>query len=160
VATLLILVVAVSSVFSATLGYTRIPYAAARDGAFFAVFGRLHSKKNFPHVSLLVLGGIALIFSFLFRMSEVISGILAMRILIQFVAQSVGLVLLRRRYGSRDLPYKMKLYPLPVIISVTIWLFILYTTGKYALYGIGFVLLGWVAFQLAEKYQLFHKHKE
>ncbi len=35
VVTILILWVAFASIFSATLGYSRIPYAAARDGAFF-----------------------------------------------------------------------------------------------------------------------------
>jgi fructoselysine transporter len=160
VATALILVVAISSVFSATLGYTRIPYAAARDGAFFKVFGELHPEKKFPHISLLVLGGIAFVFSMLFRMRDVISGILAMRILVQFVAQSVGLILLRRRFGSRDLPYKMKFYPIPVIISISIWLFILYTTGKFAIYGIGFILVGWLAFYLANRFKLFHQNPQ
>lgn len=157
VATALILVVALSSVFSATLGYTRIPYAAAKDGAFFPVFARLHPEKKFPHVSLLVLGSIAFVFSLLLRMGDVIQGILAMRILVQFVAQSVGLVLLRRRFGTGHLPYKMKLYPLPVVISITIWLFILYNTGYFALWGLGFALLGCMAFVLAEKYRLFKK---
>lgn len=157
VATALILLVAISSVFSATLGYTRIPYAAAKDGAFFSVFAKLHPTKKFPHVSLLALGAIAFVFSLLFRMGEVISGILAMRILVQFVAQSVGLVLLRRRFGTGHLPYKMKLYPLPVIISIIIWLFILYTTGSFAYWGIGFAALGCVAFWLADKYHLFKK---
>jgi fructoselysine transporter len=39
------LLVAFSSVFSATLGYSRIPYAAAADGAFFKVFAKLHPPK-------------------------------------------------------------------------------------------------------------------
>jgi fructoselysine transporter len=155
VATVLILIVAVSSVFSATLGYTRIPYAAAKDNAFFSVFARLHPEKGFPHIALLTLGAIAFVFSLLFRMRDVISGILAMRILIQFVAQSFGLILLRRRFGTTHLSYKMPAYPLPVIISVTIWLFILYTTGQFALWGLGFILLGCGAFYLAEKYNLF-----
>jgi fructoselysine transporter len=155
VATVLILFVALSSVFSATLGYTRIPYAAANDQAFFPVFGRLHRTKHFPHIALLTLGGIALVFSLLFRMRDVISGILAMRILVQFVAQTIGLMLLRKRNGTAHLPYKMKLYPLPAIISVTIWLFILYTTGYFAIWGLGFIALGLLAFYLAEKYRVF-----
>ena len=38
------------------LGYSRIPYAAARDGYFFKAFAELHPTKGFPHISLLVLG--------------------------------------------------------------------------------------------------------
>ena len=55
-ATALILVTAFGSVFSATLGYSRVPYAAALDGNFFSVFARVHPTKRFPNVSLLALG--------------------------------------------------------------------------------------------------------
>src|SRR5262249_10513608 len=54
--TAMVLWTAFGSVFALLLGYSRIPYAAAIDGNFFRVFGRLHKKKNFPHVSLLVVG--------------------------------------------------------------------------------------------------------
>ena len=64
VITVLILWVAFASVFSATLGYSRIPYAAAKDGAFFKVFSTLHPTKHFPHVSLLVLGKITFVLCF------------------------------------------------------------------------------------------------
>ena len=46
--TLLILWTAFGSVFALLLGYSRIPYAAAQDGWFFRVFGRLHPTKRFP----------------------------------------------------------------------------------------------------------------
>ncbi len=93
IATCLILWVAFASVFSSTLGYSRIPYAAAADGEFFKIFSRLHPEKNFPYVSLLFLGGLAFIFSMLFKLKDVISAILAMRIMIQFIGQAVGLLI-------------------------------------------------------------------
>ena len=55
-ATALILVTAFGSVFSATLGYSRVPYAAALDGNFFSIFARVHPTKRFPNVSLIALG--------------------------------------------------------------------------------------------------------
>src|SRR6185503_6528241 len=63
--TLMVLWTAFGSVFALLLGYSRIPYAAARDGCFFKVFGRLHPRKNFPHVSLVVIGLISIICAFL-----------------------------------------------------------------------------------------------
>ncbi len=128
VATVLILWVAFASVFSATLGYSRIPYAAALDGRFFAPFAKLHPTKNFPYVSLLALGSIAFVFSLLFKIEQVISAILAMRILVQFIGQGVGLVLLRKRKGTSGLPFKMPLFPIPVIIATAFWLFIFIST--------------------------------
>ena len=56
----MILWTAFGSVFALLLGYSRIPYAAARDGYFFKAFGRLHAKDGFPYVSLLVLGAISI----------------------------------------------------------------------------------------------------
>jgi fructoselysine transporter len=111
------------------LGYSRVPYAAAVDGAFFKIFGKLHPTKNFPYVSLLILAGFAFIFSMLFKMKHVIDGILAMRIIVQFVGQAVGIILLRKRNGTKKLPYKMPLYPLPVILAIAMWLFIFCATG-------------------------------
>jgi len=129
VATIMILWVALASLFAVMLGYSRVPYAAAVDGAFFSVFAKLHPTKNFPYVSLLLLTALAFIFSLLFRMGDIISGILAMRIMVQFVGQAAGIVLLRERNGSRHLPYKMPAYPIPVILVIAMWLFIFYATG-------------------------------
>ncbi|MEO6548762.1 MAG: APC family permease [Ferruginibacter sp.] len=129
VATLMILWVALASLFAVMLGYSRVPYAAAADGAFFKIFGKLHPTKNFPYVSLLVLAGFALVFSVLFRMKHIIDGILAMRIMVQFIGQAIGVALLRKRNGTEGLPYKMPLYPLPVILVIAMWLFVFYATG-------------------------------
>jgi fructoselysine transporter len=128
-ATIMILWVALASLFAVMLGYSRVPYAAAKDGLFFGVFAKLHPTKNFPYISLLTLAGIAFVFSLLFRMGDVISGVLAMRILVQFIGQAIGVVLLRQRNGTAHLPYKMPLYPLPVILAVLMWLFVFYATG-------------------------------
>src|SRR5215210_993749 len=150
--TCLILWVAFASVFSATLGYSRIPYAAAADGAFFKIFARLHPIKHFPYVSLLFLGGVAFVFSLLFRLGEVISGILAMRILIQFIGQAIGLLLLRKARDKKDFPYKMPFFPVPVFIAIAIWLFILYSTGiKMTIYGLVVIVFGIIVFFVKAK---------
>ncbi|MBC3541002.1 APC family permease [Rufibacter sediminis] len=152
VVTVLILWVAFASVFSATLGYTRIPYAAAADGAFFKIFARLHPTKHFPHISLLFLGAVAFVFSMLFRLSDVISAILAMRILIQFIGQGVGLLLLRKNRPKEDFPYKMPLFPLPVIIALLMWAGILISTGwTMVVSGLVVITLGTIVYFIKAK---------
>lgn len=137
IVTCMILWVAFASVFSATLGYSRIPYAAAADGAFFKVFAKLHPTRQFPYVSLLILGALAFVFSLLFRLRDVISAILAMRILVQFIGQAMGLILLRRKRGRQFFPYKMPLYPLPVYFAIVLWAGVLISTGlKMVLTGL------------------------
>jgi len=93
-------------------------------------------------VSLLFLGAVGFIFSLLFKLSDVISAILAMRILVQFVAQAIGVILLRKKYGQSKLSFKMWLYPLPVIVSVLCWLFVFYSTGYYAWWGVFIATIG------------------
>ena len=152
-ATAMILWIAFGSLFSLTLGYSRIPYAAAVDGTFFSVFGRVHPTKHFPHVSLVALGAAALVFAMLFRLREVISAILAMRILVQFIGGAVGLIVLRKRWPADRFPYKMPLYPLPVWIAVTGWLAIFFSTGwKFALTGAAVMVLGTGVFLLRARH--------
>lgn len=141
IATGLILWVAFASVFSATLGYSRIPYAAAADGAFFKVFAKLHPTKHFPHISLLVLGSLAFAFSMLFKLRDVIDAILAMRILVQFIGQGVGLLLLVHRKGRAHFAWRMPLYPVPVILAILIWGYIFFSTGEKMMIG-GLVVTG------------------
>jgi len=128
IATLLVLIIAGSSLFAVMLGYSRIPYAAATDGNFFKVFGKLHPTKNFPYVSLLFMGGLGFIFSLLFKLTDVITAILTMRIMVQFVGQSVGVLYWHWLKPNEDRPYRMKLFPLPAVIGIIIWLFILFTS--------------------------------
>ena len=152
IVTILILLVAFASLFAATLGYSRIPYAAAKDKSFFSFFAELHPKLHFPHRSLLVLGGIAFVFSLLFRLKEVIDAILAMRILIQFIGQAIGLILLVKRKGKSFFPWKMPLYPLPLLIAIGIWVAIFISTGqKMMLGGLTVISLGLIVFFIATK---------
>jgi len=153
IVTVLILCIAFSSLFAVVLGYSRVPYAAAVDGNFFKIFSKLHPTKNFPYVSLIFLCALGFIFSLFMKLSQVISSILAMRILIQFIAQGVGVILLRNKFGNKNLPFKMFLFPIPVIVSIGIWLFLFISTGLFALYGILIAIAGIVAFFIFSKYK-------
>jgi amino acid transporter len=150
--TVLILIIASSSLFSLTLGYSRVPYAAATKGDFFPIFAKLHPKHHFPHVSLLVLGGLGFIFSLLFRMDQAITAIVVTRILVQFIGQTVGLLLWHRRAPRDRGPYRMPLYPLPALLSISIWLFIfLCSPPAYIAAALGIIGLGTLIFTLKKK---------
>ena len=154
IATAIILWVAFASVFSATLGYSRIPYAAAKDGAFFSIFAKLHPTKNFPYISLLILGAVAFVFSLLFKLKDVITAILAMRILIQFIGQSIGLLLLHKRKGKAFFKWNMPLFPVPVILAICLWLYIFYSTEvKMMLIAGGIILSGVIAYLIKSVYK-------
>ncbi len=153
VATVLILIIALASLFSAILGYSRIPYAAAVNGDFFSAFAKVHPRHKFPHVSLLAVGGVGFLFSLLFRLGDVITAILTMRILVQFVSQAAGLIAWRYKKPNEERPYKMPLFPIPAVLSIAVWLFI-YSTIKseFIEASLGVIAVGAVAFFVREKY--------
>jgi amino acid transporter len=130
--TVLLLWIAFSSVFSLLLGYSRIPYAAAVDGNFFRVFARLHPKGNFPYISLITLGLVASLFS-LGRLNEVIGSLIATRVLIQYLPQTMGFFVLRYRSPDLPRPFKMWFYPVPGIVSLCGWIYVLATAAARSL---------------------------
>ncbi len=125
-AAVLVMITAFASIFSLLLGYSRIPFAAARDGNFFRQFGRLHQTGGFPRVSLLYLGGAAILFCFL-SLGQVIAALVVVRIVVQFLMQHVGVMVLRRTQPALKRPFRIWLYPLPPVA---------------ALVGFGYILLG------------------
>jgi amino acid transporter len=128
---LLISLAAAASVLALLLGYSRIPYAAARDGNFPAIFGRLHPRFRIPHVSLVTLACMTL-FCCLFRLQEVISTLVVIRILFQFLLQGVGVLLPRHRHARRAGKFKMVLYPIPVFLALAGFLFILFSRVDFS----------------------------
>ncbi|MGH9403483.1 MAG: APC family permease [Terriglobia bacterium] len=148
---LLLLWIAFSSVFSLLLGYSRIPYAAAEDGNFFRIFSKLHPKGRFPYVSLLTLGVIASFFS-LGNLGEVIGSLIAVRVLIQYLPQTIGFFLLRVRAPQMDRPFKMWFYPIPGIVSLFGWLYVLGTaTPKSLMFALAVLLVGSAAYAVRAK---------
>ena len=139
--TVLVMWTAVASVFALLLGYSRIAWAAAAEGDFFAVFAKLHPTGNFPHVAVIVLGVLSILCSF-FSLGDVISALLTSRILIQFVGQIAALHILRRRKGFA-LPFRMWWYPVPSVIALVGWLYVFSTSGwGFVGLGVGTVVAG------------------
>src|SRR5260370_18929189 len=145
-ATGMILWIAVASAFSVLLGASRVPYSAAQDGNFFPAFGKVHPTRHFPHISLLVLAALPLGFSRFLELEKTIAGILAMRVLVQFIRQTVGVLLLRKRRGTACLPLKVWLYPLPAVLTMIGWAWLFWQTGATRKWGLAEIALGTLAF--------------
>jgi APA family basic amino acid/polyamine antiporter len=121
----LVIMTAFASVFSLTLGYSRVPYAAALDGNYFRAFAKVHPVYRFPHVSLLALGAVAAAFCFM-RLRDAIAALVVIRILVQFLLQAVGVIVLRVRRPEMPRPFRMWLYPVPALVAISGFLFILF----------------------------------
>jgi len=146
--TAMILWTAFGSVFALLLGYSRVPYAAAKDGYFFRVFARLHPTQGFPYISLVVLGVLAIFAGFV-SLGTVIDALITTRILVQFIGQIGAVTLLRRRAPDMPRPYRIWLYPLPSLVALLGWIFIFATTPPTVIaFGMGALLLGLLSFAI------------
>jgi len=127
--TILMLWTAFASVFSLLLGYSRVPYAAALEGDFFPSFARVHGRHAFPHVSLLVLGGMAIVFC-LFKLADVVTALVVIRIIVQFLAQTIGVIVLRSTRPDVPRPFRMWLYPVPALLAFAGFVYVVVMRDK------------------------------
>jgi amino acid transporter len=147
----MILFTAFASVFALMLGYSRVPYAAAQDGAFFRYFGVLHPQGEFPHRSLVLVGLLCVIASF-FGLVQIITALILARVLVVFVGQITGLFIVRRYRHEINLPFKMWLYPLPAILALIGWFFVFVSPlsqpggWRYMFYAFGTIIAGLAAY--------------
>lgn len=148
VMTVLILGASFASIFALLLGYSRIPYAAARDGRFFGVFARLHPTKRFPHVSLLTLGLSSTFFCFFLGLQDIIEYLIVIQIVIYAIGQVVGVTLIRRFRPEVKRPFQMWLYPLPSIAAGLLWTLVLVSNGWHKVFWGFVVLFGGIALYL------------
>lgn len=139
--TVMVLWTAFACCFALMLGYSRIPFAAARDGNFFSIFARVHPTRKFPHVSLLFVGIMSIICAML-PLLTVIDALLVTRIVVQFIGQIAALLWMRKTQPARRWPFRMWLYPLPALVALCGWIFLFATSGKMILYGVGVLAAG------------------
>jgi amino acid transporter len=116
-----------ASVFAMTLGYSRILYAAAKDGDFFSYFAALHPTKHYPWAALALLCALTAAWCY-FSLGDVVAAAVVVRILPQFIGQILALHVARRS-GRHKFPFRMWLYPLPGLIALVGWVLLLATTS-------------------------------
>lgn len=142
IATVLVLWTAFASVFAVMLGYSRVPFAAAAAGEFFAPFARLHPTRNFPSFSLVTLG-IASAVACLLDLEALVKALMVIQTMIQFLAQVVAVPLLRRYRKDIERPFSMWGYPWSAVIAFLGWAFILAASGWiYILSGLVLLVAG------------------
>ena len=126
----LIIWTAFASIFSVLLGVSRIPYAAALDGNFFQIFGRLNPRGNFPSAALLCMGALTCVLC-MFRLADLVAALVVIRIMMQFILQAAGVMIFRRRQPTLERPFRMWLYPLPALLALAGFVYILISRKNF-----------------------------
>ena len=96
----------------AILTNSRLPYALARDGVFFAAAGRVHPRFGTPHVAIVLLGlwSLILLVGSGGRIGTLLSGVVFAD-WIFFGLGAASVFVLRRKYPEARRPYKVWGYP-------------------------------------------------
>jgi amino acid transporter len=150
VASILIIWTAFASVFSVLLGASRVPYAAALDGNFFRAFARLNPTGRFPYVALLWMGAITCVLC-MFRLADLIAALVVVRLVMQFILQTIGVMIFRARRPEVERPFRMWLYPIPALAALAGFTYILISRPNFQrelLLALALVVLGTAAYML------------
>lgn len=140
-ASALILIASWGSAFAVLLGYSRVPYAAAVDGAFPSAFARVSRKGAVPVVSLLFMGLASAVLCF-FTLESLIAALIIVQTILQFIAQCVAVIRLRLSHPREDL-YRMPLFPVPALLAIAGWLYILATSNpRFLAIAVALAILG------------------
>lgn len=145
----LILAATLAGIFTMSLGYSRILYAAGAEGNFFKVLGRIHPKGHFPTVSLLVINALAIPLCW-FSLEGLIAALMITQIVFQFIPQVFAIFAIRWYRKDIHRPFGMWLYPLPALVALGGWIYVACTPDQRQYIGTAFVLLlfGLVAYFL------------
>jgi amino acid transporter len=84
-----------------------------------------------------------------FSLGTIISALLVTRFVVQFMGQIAALMWLRQHRPQMERPFRMWLYPLPCIIALAGWLFLLSTmplaVKLYGALALAVGVLAWIA---------------
>ncbi len=142
-------VAAMISMFAALNGSllagSRVPYAMARDGYFFAPMARVHPAYRTPGVSLLALGAWSALLVLSGRYEQLFTLVIFPSWILYGMTTAAVLVL-RRKRPDLPRPYRALGYPLvPVLFIIVACLLVLSTlidSPRESLLGVGLILVG------------------
>jgi APA family basic amino acid/polyamine antiporter len=129
-AAVLIIWTAFASIFSVLLGVSRIPYAAALDGNFFPAFGKVNAHGKFPSAALLFMGALTCVLC-MFRLSDLVAALVVIRVMMQFILQAIGVMILRAQQPELQRPFRMWLYPVPALLALVGFFYILISRKNF-----------------------------
>jgi amino acid transporter len=135
-----ILVIALGSLYANMLTFSRVPFAAASDGRFFRVFGRVHPTGQFPSFSVLYMGAASALCCLL-TLDALINTVTVLYLMIAAVPMVTAVTALRARRPDVARPFRMWLYPLPSLVAMCGWIFVIATSG-WQYIAFGFVVIG------------------
>ncbi len=157
IAALIFLISTIGSLNGVILSAERVPYAAARDGLFFAQFGRLGPRSRVPVTSLVLLAawGALLAASGTF---DQLTNMAVMSYALFWIPVSLAVIVLRRKLPHAPRPFRVPGYPVvPLLFAlVMVWIVAsaLLTATRESVATLVLVLLGLPLYPLFRRRRL------
>ncbi len=136
----LILAATLGGIFTMSLGFSRILYAAGAEGNFFKVFGRVHPTGRFPTISLLAVNALAIPLCWL-SLERLLSALMITQIVFQFIPQVFAVFAIRMYRKEIQRPFGMWLYPVPALVALMGWIYVAATPDQRQYLGTALILL-------------------
>jgi amino acid transporter len=140
VMTCLILIATLAGIFTMSLGYSRVLYAAGAEGNFFKVFGRVHPTGRFPTFAVVATNAMAIPLCW-FSLERLISAMMIIQIAFQFIPQIFAVFAIRKYRKEIKRPFGMWLYPVPALIALAGWIYVASTPEQRQYLGTAVILL-------------------
>ena len=144
-AALIFLVSTIGSLNGVILSTARVPYAAARDGLFFAAFGRLSSVGRVPVTSLVLLAIWAVLLAASGTFDQ-LTNMAVMSYALFWIPVVFAVIVLRRRLPEAPRPFRVPGYPwVPlvfVLVMVAIVISAFRSTPRESIATLLLILLG------------------
>jgi APA family basic amino acid/polyamine antiporter len=157
IAALIFLISTIGSMNGVILSAARVPYAAARDGLFFARFGRLSARSRVPVTSLLLLAlwGALLAISGTF---DQLTNMAVMSYALFWIPVALAVMVLRRKLPHAPRSYRVPGYPLvPLLFAlVMVWIVVsaLRSAPRESMATLVLILLGLPLYPLFRRRRL------
>ena len=78
----------------------------------------------------MALGSVALLVCFM-ELQDIIAALVVIRIMVQFLLQTVGVIVLRVRRPELPRPFRMWLYPLPALAATMGFVYVLFSRKNF-----------------------------
>ena len=123
------------------------PLRGRAEWRLFQDFRAVASRGEFPHVSLLVMGGLSII-ACLWTLDDVITALMTSRIIVQFIGQIFAVAIFAQAPARNESAFSYVVVSPPVASSHFLgWTFIFFTSGwKFAGFGLLTLLAGVAAY--------------
>jgi amino acid transporter len=87
----------------------------------------------------------------MFRLADLVAALVVIRIMMQFVLQAIGVMIFRHTQPEHEHPFRMWLYPIPALLALAGFLYILISRKNFereVIFAAVLVVIGTAAYLL------------